>query len=298
MYDSKAPMSAKRAEITISKRKAVIFVCFFGFVVGACIALIQTDKIPRGAGGSSLAAIQSSGVAEEKWLEDIHRLEKKVQELSRERDDALEKVAAQAEALEKQVSSVESTSSEGQERGKCVGRHTVWKPSAIRNEKDPELATFLEKVAIDNEVLVAVSNINYAQKGGMLDVWMDGVKRAKVKNAMVVALDDETKKNVEERGLPAFRMTLEIPESQKDAGSNHAVSALKFRILKRFLELGYSVLLSDVDVVTLKNPFDHLVRDSDVESMSDGWDAQTAYGYNDVYVRVVLCLNSICIKFF
>lgn len=285
MYDLKAPMSAKRAEITISKRKALIFVCFLGFAFGACIALIQTDRIPRGAGGSSLAAIQSSGTTEEKWLEDIHRLEKKVQELSKERDEALEKAAAQTEALEKQISDAQSMSSAGQEKGKCIGRHTVWTPSAKKNKKDPELAAFLEKVAINNEVLVAVSNINYAQKGGMLDVWMDGVKRAKVQNAMVVALDDETKKNVEERGLPAFRMTLEIPKSQKDAGSNHAVSALKFRILKRFLDLGYSVLLSDVDVVTLKNPFDYLVRDSDVESMSDGWDTQTAYGYNDVYVR-------------
>lgn len=299
MYDLKAPMSAKRAEITISKRKALIFVCFLGFALGACIALIQTDRIPRGAGGSSLAAIQSSGTTEEKWLEDIHRLEKKVQELSKERDEALEKAAAQTEALEKQISNAQSTSSAGQEKGKCVGRHTVWTPSAKRNKKDPELAAFLEKVAINNEVLVAVSNINYAQKGGMLDVWMDGVKRAKVKNAMVVALDDETKKNVEERGLPAFRMTLEIPKSQKDAGSNHAVSALKFRILKRFLDLGYSVLLSDVDVVTLKNPFDHLVRDSDVESMSDGWDTQTAYGYNDVYVRISLwCLFGICVDTF
>jgi hypothetical protein len=37
---------------------------------------------------------------------------------------------------------------------------------------------------------------------------------------------------------------LQIPESQKDAGSNHAVSALKFRILQNFLKLGYAVFLS------------------------------------------------------
>ena len=36
----------------------------------------------------------------------------------------------------------------------------------------------------------------------------------------------------------------QIPEKQKDAGYNHAVSALKFRIIKRFLALGYSVFLS------------------------------------------------------
>jgi arabinosyltransferase len=47
--------------------------------------------------------------------------------------------------------------------------------------------------------------------------------------------------------------------------------------------LGYSVLLSDVDIVTVQNPFQHLVRDVDVEGMSDGWDDAKAYGYNDVY---------------
>ncbi len=38
------------------------------------------------------------------------------------------------------------------------------------------------------------------------------------------------------------------------------------------------VLLSDVDIVTLRNPFPHLMRDCDVEAMSDGWDNATAYG--------------------
>ena len=70
----------------------------------------------------------------------------------------------------------------------------------------------------------------------------------------------------------------QVPDSQKDVGENHAVSGLKFRILRRFLDLGYAVLLSDVDIVTLQNPFKFLARDCDVESMSDGWDNATAYG--------------------
>lgn len=85
---------------------------------------------------------------------------------------------------------------------------------------------------------------------------------------------------------------MQIPDSQKDVGSNHAVSGLKFRILKNFLDLGYAVLLSDVDIVTLQNPFDFLKRDCDVEGMSDGWDSGTAYGYNDVAVSFVLLFYS------
>ena len=71
---------------------------------------------------------------------------------------------------------------------------------------------------------------------------------------------------------------LQISESQKNVGSNHAVSGLKFKILQRFLKLGYAVLLSDVDIIVLRDPFDFLFKDSDVESMSDGWNNQTAYG--------------------
>lgn len=73
-------------------------------------------------------------------------------------------------------------------------------------------------------------------------------------------------------------MAVQISEMQKDVGENHAVSGLKFRILQRFLVLGYAVLLSDVDIITLQNPFPHLYKDSDVEAMSDGWDNATAYG--------------------
>ena len=70
----------------------------------------------------------------------------------------------------------------------------------------------------------------------------------------------------------------QISKSQEGTGSNHAVSSLKFRVLRHFLRLGYAVFLSDVDIVTLQNPFPFLMRDSDVEGMSDGFDNGTAYG--------------------
>ena len=44
---------------------------------------------------------------------------------------------------------------------------------------------------------------------------------------------------------------MQITDSQKNTGSNHAISALKFKIIKEFLDLGYSVLLSDIDIVWL-----------------------------------------------
>jgi hypothetical protein len=53
---------------------------------------------------------------------------------------------------------------------------------------------------------------------------------------------------------------LQISKSQADTGANHAVSALKFGIIKKFLMLGWAVLLSDIDVCVLQDPFKHLYR--------------------------------------
>ena len=55
---------------------------------------------------------------------------------------------------------------------------------------------------------------------------------------------------------------------------------MKFKILVDFLSIGCSVLLSDVDVIWLANPFNFLYRDTDVEGMTDGWDEPTSYGYD------------------
>lgn len=83
-------------------------------------------------------------------------------------------------------------------------RHALWTPSIETEHLNPELAEFLKnvskqlmndivhsrprmfdnvsnqtihlQVAINNEVLMAVSNINLAMPGGMLEVWMRNVR--------------------------------------------------------------------------------------------------------------------------
>ena len=64
-------------------------------------------------------------------------------------------------------------------------------------------------MAINNEVLVAICNQNYAGHGNMLETWLTNVQRAGVKNAMVVALDAFTRDYVEAQGMAAYEMHLE-----------------------------------------------------------------------------------------
>ena len=254
-----------------------------GVIFGLIIAMVHVSRSPAGNLASATASIQDQSDA---LHEQVEELEAQLHETKTERDAARRQLADQAQLqkdLEKKLAEQRKQLSTASSSSDCQGdRHSPWSPSAERALTNPDLAAFLKKVAIKNEVLVAVSNREYAWPGGMLELWMKSVKRAGVKNAMVIALDDDTQQNVEAFGLPAFRLDMAIPESQKDSGSNHAVSAMKFRILKPFLELGYGVLLSDVDIITLRNPFHHLVRDCDVESLSDGWNTERAYGYNDV----------------
>lgn len=155
-------------------------------------------------------------------------------------------------------------------------------PTVMPDESvNPRLAKLLDEVAIGKELIVALANSNVRE---MLEVWFTSIKRVGIPNYLVVALDDEIEKLCKLNDVPVYKRD---PDQDVDAvgkiGGNHAVSGLKFRILREFLQLGYSVLLSDVDIVYLQNPFDYLYRDSDVESMSDGHNNYTAYGYNDVF---------------
>ncbi|CAN1324495.1 Arabinosyltransferase RRA3 [Linum perenne] len=146
---------------------------------------------------------------------------------------------------------------------------------------NPRLSSILEKVAVQKEVIVALANSNVKE---MLEVWFNSIKKVGIPNYLVVALDDEIVQLCESNDVPFYKRDPdEGVDSVGKTGGNHAVSGLKFRILREFLQLGYSVLLSDVDIVYLQNPFDHLYRDSDVESMTDGHNNMTAYGYNDVF---------------
>ena len=66
------------------------------------------------------------------------------------------------------------------------------------------------QVAINNEVMIAISDRNYATPNGMLTTWLENVKLAGVKNVMVVALDAQTKARVEAQGVTAHEMHLTV----------------------------------------------------------------------------------------
>ncbi|KAJ3673161.1 hypothetical protein LUZ60_006535 [Juncus effusus] len=146
---------------------------------------------------------------------------------------------------------------------------------------NPRLAKILQEIAINGELIVALANSNVRN---MLELWFTNIQKVRIKNYLVVALDRGTETFCKNHNIPVYKLVSDSGiDSVAKTGGNHQVSGLKFRILREFLQLGYSVLLSDVDIIYIQNPFDYIYRDSDVESMSDGHNNMTAYGYNDVF---------------
>lgn len=267
-------------------------------------------------------------------------------EVTRERDAAVAEAEASRMQLQLRSSSGGNAARAGDDEADPapLDRHTPWRPSPARDARDPRLAALLRKTANSRgEVMVALCNGAYARAdhprnpekgGGMLSTWARTAVGAGVTNALVLAMDEEARKTAEASGVAAFLLEedwSQLPAAQQQQrqgeeegkknskaavkATNHSVSALKFKLLRRILALGYSVLLSDVDVVTLRDPFGFieereeveleeeeeektatgdkqqrlrrrryffLKRDSDFEAMSDGWDPATAYGFDDV----------------
>ncbi|KAK3263022.1 hypothetical protein CYMTET_28152 [Cymbomonas tetramitiformis] len=144
-----------------------------------------------------------------------------------------------------------------------------------------ELCNVVRKVAIKCEVMAAVANSHAPGLQGFLD----SIAKLNIKNFMVIAIDKPLADRLHAQGVPYYFKL-------NTAQGNHAVSAQKFGLIKEFVSIGCSVLLTDTDVVYLQNPFGYLYRDADIESMSDGWDNNTSHGYMDTVDDAALGIDN------
>ncbi|XP_039113876.1 arabinosyltransferase RRA3-like [Dioscorea cayenensis subsp. rotundata] len=282
------------AASTPSRRSRLLVAIAVGLLVGCVCAYLYPDGLFRSSSSSlhqtiaSINSLQDNSVQCES-SERVNMLKSELASLS----DKTAELKKQVRDLNMKLQLTERKRDQAQEQflslgpqGKAGPFGTVkglrTNPTVLPDESvNPRLAKILEDIAVQKELIVALANSNVKE---MLEVWFENIKRVGIRNYLVVALDDSIEQFCKSKDVPVYRRN---PDQDVDSigklGGNHAVSGLKFRILREFLQLGYSVLLSDVDIVYLQNPFGHLFRDSDVESMSDGHNNMTAYGYNDVF---------------
>ncbi|EOD24246.1 hypothetical protein EMIHUDRAFT_469365 [Emiliania huxleyi CCMP1516] len=178
----------------------------------------------------------------------------------------------------------------GQEDRRCVPRREQALPSRPLNLTVPadsaewpincasfdgaaELCAAVKTAAVRREVrrevMVGVANSNVQ---GQLAKWIEANRRAGISNMLIVAIDERLPQWLESQKVACW------PRPDKALGS-HKISAQKFKFVRSFLTVGASVLMTDIDVVYLQNPFDHLWRDADIEGTTDGWDDGSAYGW-------------------
>jgi hypothetical protein len=84
--------------------------------------------------------------------------------------------------------------------------------AAVVYQKDAQmqaLEQYLLKVAPNREVLVGVSNVNPLREG-MLETFLQGIKQAGVSNYLVVALDEETERELKFRNINVFHMPMQV----------------------------------------------------------------------------------------
>lgn len=280
--------SVYKSRITIAIAIGVLLGCFFAFFFPNGLFLSYSDSSPTlnrrlansisQVGSTPCESSEKLNMLKSEYMAALEKnkdLKLQVKELT----EKLQLAEQGRDQVQKQVQILGPQKKAGA-FGTVKGLRT--NPTVVPDESvNPRLAKILEKVAVNRELIVALANSNVK---AMLEVWYSNIKRAGIPNYLVVALDDEIAKLCESENVPFYKRD---PDKGIDSvariGGNHAVSGLKFHILREFLQLGYSILLSDVDIVYLQNPFEHLYRDSDVESMTDGHDNRTAYGFNDVF---------------
>ncbi|KAK9751080.1 hypothetical protein RND81_02G240200 [Saponaria officinalis] len=109
---------------------------------------------------------------------------------------------------------------------------------------------------VNNTIVLAIAGYSYKD---MLMSWVCRLRHLTARNFLVCALDDETYQFSTLQGLPVFKDSLaprNISFNDCHFGTTcfQKVTKTKSRLVLRILEMGYNVLLSDVDVYWFKNP--------------------------------------------
>ena len=150
------------------------------------------------------------------------------------------------------------------------------------------LAAVQQRANRDREVMLAFANdvmmcnnpkTCWWNGGNVLGSFLDVVHDALgMRNYLVLSLDDNTNAYLRNRGANFVPFRVEVPSAQEGSHPANQISTLKYKTVAAILAHGYSVLVSDLDLVYVKDPFEHLHRDADIEVQSDGFTQQWGFG--------------------
>ncbi len=135
-------------------------------------------------------------------------------------------------------------------------------------------------LALANDVMMCTNRKTCWWNGGnVLETFLKASRRLKLTNVVVINLDDATQDFCKQAGgATCMRMELPVPTAQQGSRGANMISTLKYGLLRQALLMGFSILVVDLDLVFLRDPFEHLYRDADVEASTDGFSQGWAGG--------------------
>lgn len=159
-----------------------------------------------------------------------------------------------------------------------------------RSESNVRMHAMLERLAnpkreimlaLANDVMMCTNRKTCWWNGGnILRDFLRNLQRLEVRNYVVVTLDNATEDFCQDfGGVNSLRLELPVPTAQQGSRGANMISTLKYGLLSSLLLMKASVLVVDLDLVFLKDPFAHLYRDADLEASTDGFSAQWAKGH-------------------
>ena len=125
--------------------------------------------------------------------------------------------------------------------------------------------------------------------GNILSDFLFTVQRLQIENYLVLTLDNATESFCRSfgtdgnlgthgrTGVNSLRVEIPVPTAQQGSRGANMISTLKYGLLGTLLQMGVGVLVVDLDLVFLKDPFLHLYRDADVEASTDGFTRQVCH---------------------
>lgn len=144
------------------------------------------------------------------------------------------------------------------------------------------LESLVKRVAVDDTIIVTASNFEYRE---MLMNWVCNMRRIRVTNFIIAALDEDLYRYSFVRGLPVFMDKMVwhgkngtlVSDVAYGSSEFKALTKMKSRVVIEVLKLGYDTVWTDTDIIWFRNPIEHLqLQGVDLAIQSNALDGEAA----------------------
>jgi len=144
------------------------------------------------------------------------------------------------------------------------------KPKSDKPEDNQLTAELVDHYAEDNVVMVTWANNHYYD---FVSNWVRNVRKCGISNFMVGAMDNELLAQLVDVEVPTFAMQSGMITTDFGWGTPnfHKMGRKKIELIYLFTQMGFDILVSDVDTAWLRNPMPYMARfpQADVLTSSD-----------------------------